>query len=327
MEPAVVSSVPESGHRVSLPPRICRSGRQPCADWSDSSCQPCCPTAPLEASCPAWLSELPSALPWSPSPKSSGGRPRPRSVATTCPCRPPQEKDILPTAPFMGIVWASSHAVVLVNEMWRPGVSWTEATYWAARHIRILFVGLVISGDIATIIQTVVNAKRPYFIDACQPAVRLPNGTEVLACSGKPVAPGPRSGDPSVFGSGEYSKYRRVISWAPPTGDVTDYRCTGPKSSKSGDSFPSGHAAVAGFAGVFMFGYGIRRFVDFDQPRRAALLALDLGALVLLVCLQRVIQHKALPGGRRVWFRARRCRGCRLPHVALRRRQALTSQC
>ncbi|XP_075729289.1 uncharacterized protein LOC119163495 isoform X1 [Rhipicephalus microplus] len=106
----------------------------------------------------------------------------------------PQERDILPTAPYLLVVWASSHAVVLVNEMWRPGVSWTDATYWAARHIRRLFVGLVISGDITSIIKMAFNAKRPFFIDACQPAVRLPNGTEVLVCSGRPVAPGPRSG-------------------------------------------------------------------------------------------------------------------------------------
>ncbi|KAH8031633.1 hypothetical protein HPB51_019647 [Rhipicephalus microplus] len=206
-----------------------------------------------------------------------------------------QERDILPTAPYLLVVWASSHAVVLVNEMWRPGVSWTDATYWAARHTRRLFVGLVISGDITSIIKMAFNSKRPFFIDACQPAVRLPNGTEVLVCSGRPVAPGPRSGVPSVFGGGEHSEYRRVSSRTPVTGDVTDYRCTGPKGPKSGDSFPSGHAAVAGFAAVFMFGYSIRRCVGFEQPCRAAFLAVYLGALVLVVCLQRVLQHKHFP--------------------------------
>lgn len=207
----------------------------------------------------------------------------------------PQEKDILPTAPYVAVLGASSHAVVFVNEMWRPGASWTDATYWAARHLRRLFIGFIVSGDVAHIIQISVNAKRPHFIDVCQPAVRLPNGTEVLVCSGKPVAPELRSGVPSVFGSGERSEYRHVGAWAPPTGEVRNYRCTGPKSRKSGNSFPSGHATAAGFAGVFMFVYGIRRFVGFDQPCRAALLAVDLGALVLLVCLQRVLQHQHFP--------------------------------
>ncbi|XP_037498842.1 uncharacterized protein LOC119372436 [Rhipicephalus sanguineus] len=156
----------------------------------------------------------------------------------------PQEKDILPTAPYVAVLGASSHAVVFVNEMWRPGASWTDATYWAARHLRRLFIGFIVSGV------------------------------------------------PSVFGSGERSEYRHVGAWAPPTGEVRNYRCTGPKSRKSGNSFPSGHATAAGFAGVFMFVYGIRRFVGFDQPCRAALLAVDLGALVLLVCLQRVLQHQ-----------------------------------
>ncbi|KAL3199092.1 hypothetical protein MRX96_044016 [Rhipicephalus microplus] len=190
----------------------------------------------------------------------------------------PQERDILPTAPYLLVVWASSHAVVLVNEMWRPGVSWTDATYWAARHIRRLFVGLVISGDITSIIKMAFNSKRPFFIDACQPAVRLPNGTEVLVCSGRPGAPGPRSalGHRSLVTS-------RTIG------------ARDPRAPSRGDSFPSGHAAVAGFAAVFMFGYSIRRCVGFDQPCRAAFLAVYLGALVLVVCLQRVLQHKHFP--------------------------------
>ncbi|KAH6922238.1 hypothetical protein HPB50_011034 [Hyalomma asiaticum] len=283
-----------------------------------------------------------------------------------------QEKDILPTAPYVALVATSSLAVVVVNELWRPGTSWTDATYWAARHLRRLFLGFVVSGDVAHAIQTVVNAKRPYFIDACQPAVRLSNGTEVLACTGKPVALEPQSGDgrrsesdggfgeryldangdsfdtamntqakkddftndsrpaaerqtqqqagvdserrssvglvgdshivfsidvPSDTGSDVHSEYRHVdiSTWVPPTGDVTNYRCTGPKSRKSGASFPSGHATVAGFGGAFMLGYGIRRFAGFDQPCRAALLASDLGLLVVLVCVQRVVQHKHFP--------------------------------
>ncbi|XP_065280764.1 uncharacterized protein [Dermacentor albipictus] len=284
----------------------------------------------------------------------------------------PQEKDILPTAPYVALVWASTVTAVSVTELRRPGASWTEATYWTARHLRRLFVGFIVAGDIAHTIQLAVNAKRPHFIDICQPAVKLPNGTEVLACSGEPVTPEARSGvdrrsdsepssgsgdeepDPegdgdandtailaqdenanvataprspaewtapqpgavprrsseghvgdsnvafgenAPAGAGRGSRYdhRHVdvtSNGAPPTGDVTDYRCTGPKGRKSGSSFPSGHATVAGFAGVFMFGYGVRRFPGFHRPFRAALLAWALGTCIWLVCAQRVAQHK-----------------------------------
>ncbi|XP_050031272.1 uncharacterized protein [Dermacentor andersoni] len=100
---------------------------------------------------------------------------------------------------------------------------------------------------------------------------------------------------PSGAGRGSRYDYRHVdvtSNWAPLTGDVTDYRCTGPKGRKSGSSFPSGHATVAAFAGVFMFGYGVRRFPGFHQPFRAALLAWALGTCVWLVCAQRVAQHR-----------------------------------
>ncbi|XP_054924353.1 uncharacterized protein [Dermacentor andersoni] len=121
----------------------------------------------------------------------------------------PQEKDILPSAPYVTLVLASTVTVVSVAELRRPGASWTEATYWTARHLRRLFVGFVVVGDIAHTIQLAVNAKRPHFIEACRPAVNLPNGTEVLACSGEPVTPEPRSGvdrrsDPELsLGSGD----------------------------------------------------------------------------------------------------------------------------
>ncbi|XP_049513671.1 uncharacterized protein LOC119466658 isoform X1 [Dermacentor silvarum] len=283
-----------------------------------------------------------------------------------------QEKDVLPTAPYVALVFASSVTVVFVNEFRRASASWTEATYWTARHLRRFFVGFVVTGDIAHTVQLAVNAKRPYFIDACQPAVKLPNGTEVLVCSGIPVAPESQSGvhrrseselspgdgdeEPYSEGNGDandraitalaensnvtnaprspavwtvqqpggaprpspeghvgdsyiafgtngasgaggdaryYYRHVDLISdWVPPTGDVTDYRCTGPKGRKSGASFPSGHATVAAFAGVFMLGYGIRRFANFHQPFRAAFLAWALGTCVWLVCAQRVVQHK-----------------------------------
>ncbi|XP_049513672.1 uncharacterized protein LOC119466658 isoform X2 [Dermacentor silvarum] len=235
-----------------------------------------------------------------------------------------QEKDVLPTAPYVALVFASSVTVVFVNEFRRASASWTEATYWTARHLRRFFVGFVVTGvhrRSESELSPGDGDEEPYSEgngDANDRAItalaensnvtnapRSPAVWTVQQPGGAPrPSPEGHVGDSYIaFGTngasgagGDARYYYRhvdlISDWVPPTGDVTDYRCTGPKGRKSGASFPSGHATVAAFAGVFMLGYGIRRFANFHQPFRAAFLAWALGTCVWLVCAQRVVQHK-----------------------------------
>ncbi|XP_077497612.1 uncharacterized protein LOC144108207 [Amblyomma americanum] len=304
--------------------------------------------------------------------------------------RVPLERDTLPTKPFLAFAGASGAAFVLPLLFRRPGLKPAEASYWAARRLRRFYVGAILLGDMVFTVQSVLNVKRPHFIDSCRPVVSAPNGTELPACVDKRLSHGTERGagqlhrgtdslghgiitevavEPSTgSAASEPDKSGNVIKWpdnhapgqddvttatqlsldrvagsrnvtaaaiseqsgtarrslsgapflskAPGSddaenlressdlyydiiveathhlGDVANYRCSGASSKKSGGSFPSGHASVAGFHSFFLFIQWHQTWSGLVRPLSTALLGVLFTAYSLMVCAQRVVQHQ-----------------------------------
>lgn len=166
------------------------------------------------------------------------------------------------TRDLIAFVVLAPPTVLIVVELRRMGAL-RDRCFWAGRVLRRFFVGLLVVAAVTQLLKDIVCEKRPYFLDACKPAMLDPVSRNMTPACDRGTS-----------------------------GKVVDYVCSGsPRDAyRAFESFPSGHASASCYTAYFMIGYVIWRADSFGAlPMRVVFVSL-LSAAAMAVSLSRIIE-------------------------------------